>query len=164
MNITPVQNNSQSFGMAFKLKGDGAKKLAAFLEETNSATNRHVMEDLIKPINALKTEVVYDGRDVLIGQDSVSECLPVAMPGSNNKILRYRLNGGSDVYHIIYDVPQGLVNIYERHPFMQQLFNAKEIAKDMGKISAAQAYKTQQAAEKQARIEETAKKLQDLFG
>lgn len=30
MNITPVQNNSQSFGMAFKLKGDGAKKLAAF--------------------------------------------------------------------------------------------------------------------------------------
>ena len=160
MNIRPVQNNSQSFGMAFKLKGDGAKKLAAFLEETNSATNRHVMEDLIKPIN----EVVYDGRDVLIGQDSVSECLPVAMPGSNNRILRYRLNGGSDVYHIIYDVPQGLVNIHERHPFMQQLFNAKEIAKDMGKISAAEAYKTQQAAEKQARIEETAKKLQDLFG
>lgn len=27
MNVSPVQNNnSQSFGMAFKLKGDGAKK------------------------------------------------------------------------------------------------------------------------------------------
>ena len=164
MNITPVQNNSQSFGMAFKLKGDGAKKLAAFLEETNSATNRHVMEDLIKPINALKTEVVYDGRDVLIGKNSVSEHLPVAMPGSNNRILQYRLNGGSDVYHIIYDVPQGLVNIHERHPFMQQLFNAKEIAKDMNIVAAEDAYKAQMTAEKQARIEEAAKKLQDLYG
>lgn len=133
MNIRPVQNNSQSFGMAFKLKGDGAKKLAAFLEETNSATNRHVMEDLIKPINALKTEVVYDGRDVLIGQDSVSECLPVAMPGSNNRILRYRLNGGSDVYHIIYDVPQGLVNIHERHPFCNNYLMQKKSQKIWGK-------------------------------
>lgn len=163
MNITPVQNNSQSFGMAFKLKGDGAKKLAAFLEETNSATNRHVMEDLIKPINALKTEVVYDGRNVLIGKNSVSERLPVAA-GSNGTILKYRLNGGSDVYHIIYDVPQGLVNIHERHPFMQQLFNAKEIAKDIDRIAAKQAYKTQKIADKDARIEEKAKELQNLFG
>lgn len=163
MNITPVQNNSQSFGMAFKLKGDGAKKLAAFLEETNSATNRHVMEDLIKPINALKTEVVYDGRDVLIGKNSVSERLPVAA-GSNGTILKYRLNGGSDVYHIIYDVPQGLVNIHERHPFMQQLFNAKEIAKDMDRVAAQKAYEAQQAAVKQVCIEKAAKKLQDLYG
>ncbi len=30
MNVTPVQNNSQSFGMAFKLKGEGAKNLQLF--------------------------------------------------------------------------------------------------------------------------------------
>ena len=37
MNVNPVQNNnSQSFGMAFKLKGDGAKKLASVLEEVSS--------------------------------------------------------------------------------------------------------------------------------
>ena len=62
MNITPVQNNSQSFGMAFKLKGDGAKKLATFLEEVAPSTSNHVMEDLIKPIHPLKTNVIYDGQ------------------------------------------------------------------------------------------------------
>lgn len=164
MNVTPVQNNSQSFGMAFKLKGEGAKKLATFMDEVNSATNKHLIEDLIEPIHALKTEVVYDGKYVLIGQNSVSERCPVAMPDTDCKDLQYSLDGGEYVYHIIYEKPQKSLNVVEAHPFMQQLFNAREIAKDVDRIAAKQAYKTQQISEKEARIEASAKKLQDLYG
>lgn len=165
MNVSPVQNNtSQSFGMAFKLKGDGARKLATFLEETNSATNKHVMEDLIAPINSLKTEVVYDGENVMIDKLSVSERLPVAMPNTNNKDLQYVLDGGEYVYHVIYNNPQMFLDVAESHPLMQKLFNAREIAKDVDAKAAQKAYQTQMTTEKEARIAEKAKKLQDLFG
>lgn len=164
MNVTPVQNNSQSFGMAFKLKGDGAKKLATFLEETNSATNKHVMEDLIKPINTLKTNVVYDGENVLIEGVPVSEHCPIAMPDTNKRDLQYTLDGGEYVYHIEYKEPRNFVDVYEPYPLLQRLFNAREIAKDIEVQAAKEAYRAQQTAEKEARIAETAQKLQDLYG
>lgn len=163
MNITPVQNNSQSFGMAFKLKGDGAKKLAAFLEETNSATNKYVMEELIKPIHDLKTEVVYDGADILIGKATVSPRMPIEL-GKDYRDLQYILNGGSNFYRIKYDKPQKYGDLLNGNSFLQQLFNAKEIAKDMDRVAAQKAYEAQQAAVKQVRIEKAAKKLQDLYG
>lgn len=163
MNITPVQNNSQSFGMAFKLKGDGAKKLATFLEEVAPSTSNHVMEDLIKPIHPLKTNVIYDGQDVIVAGKKVSDKAPVAMPGTDYKDLQYLL--GDDVYHVKYDVPKKqLIEVYKAHPLMQKLFNAKEIAKDMDVQAVNQAYQAQMITKKQASIEETAKKLQDLFG
>ena len=164
MNISPIQNNnSQSFGMAFRLKGDGAKKLATFLEETNSATNKHVMEDLIKPIDALKTNVVFDGENVLVEGASVSKNSPVVMPGTYDKDLQYVLDGGK-VYHVIYNKPKKFIEVFESHPLMQKLFNAREIAKDMDVQAAKQAYDGQLVAQKQARIEAKAKELQDLYG
>lgn len=166
MNINPVQNNnSQSFGMAFKLKGDGAKRLATLLEETNPATNKHIMDDLIAPINSLKTEVVYDGKDVMIYGLSVSKRPPVAMPRTNKTDLQYVLDNGEHVYHIKYKKPQKkFVDFCEAHPLIQKLFNAREIAKDMDAKAAQKAYNVKMAAEKQARIDEEAKKLQDMFG
>lgn len=163
MNITPVQNNSQSFGMAFKLKGDGAKKLATFLEEVAPSTSNHVMEDLIKPIHPLKTNVIYDGQDVIVAGKKVSDKAPVAMPGTDYKDLQYLL--GDDVYHVKYAVPKNkLIDVYTGHPLTQTLFNAKEIAKDMDVKAATQTYEAQVTAGKQTRIEESAKKLQDLYG
>ncbi len=166
MNVSPVQNNtSQSFGMAFRLKGDGAKKLATFLEETSPVTNKRVMEDLIAPINSLKTEVVYDGKNVLIDGCSVSERCPVAMPNTNNRDLQYLLNDGEDVVHIKYKEPKTfLLDVYEPYPLMQKLFNAREIAKEIDARSAQKAYQTQMIAEKEARIADKAQQLQVLFG
>lgn len=166
MNINPVQNNnSQSFGMAFKLKGDGAKRLATLLEETNPATNKHIMDDLIAPINSLKTEVVYDGENVIVGALKVSDTSPVGMPGTYKHDLQYPIDNGKHVYHVWYKEPKKrLIDVYEAHPLMQKLFNAREIAKDMDAKAAQKAYNVQMAAEKQARIDEEAKKLQDMFG
>lgn len=166
MNVTPVQNNnSQSFGMAFKLKGDGARKLATFLEEANPATNKHVMDDLIEPINSLKTKVVYDGENVMVDRLAVSERCPVAMPGTNNTDLQYVLDNGEYVYHVKYNEPKKfLLDVYEPHPLMQKLFNAREIAKDLDAKTAEQAYKTQILSEKKANVDEIAKKLEDLYG
>lgn len=165
MNVTPVQNNnSQSFGMAFKLKGDGARKLATLLEETNAATNKRVMEDLIAPIHSLKTEVVYDGKNVSVGGRVVSERCPAPMPGSDYKDLQYVLEDGK-VYHVIYDSPKNnLLDVYEGNPLMQKLFNAREIAKDMDVKAADAAYKSQQAAAKEARILKMVQNLENLYG
>ena len=163
MNVTPVQNNSQSFGMAFKLKGDGAKKLATFLEETNTATNKYVMDELIPSIHSLKTNVIYDGQDVMVAGKKVSDKVPVAMPGTDYKDLQYLLD--NEVYHVKYALPKNkLIDVYTGHPLTQTLFNAKEIAKDMDVKAATQTYEAQVTAGKQTRIEESAKKLQDLYG
>lgn len=165
MKVSPVQNNnSQSFGMAFKLKGAGAKKLATFLEEANPATNKHVMEDLITPIDSLHTRVVYDGKDVLTLGVPVSEHCPAAIPGINNRSLLYILDNGEHVYRVEYKEPQKIRNFSEAHPLLQKLFNAREIAKDIDAKVSKKIYKIQKAAEKEARIAEKTKKLQDLFG
>lgn len=142
MNVSPVQNNSQSFGMAFKLKGDGAKKLATFLEEANPATNKYLMEDLIKPINELKTtDVVYDGKKVLINGKpffSVSDCRPEVFPGLKT-LISYSFEDGSDYWvKYKYDVSQNLRDFPKSHPLLRKLFNAREIAKDIdAKVSKA---------------------------
>lgn len=177
MNVSPVQNNnSQSFGMAFKLKGDGAKKLATLLEEVNSKEAYHITEDLIKPIHSSKTaDVIYDGKDVTINPIknlkssswdydevmAVSDKKPTYMYASTAK---YDLSDSNDFIMVDYPERKELSSLEEKTSLGQKLLNAREIVQDMDKRAAKEAYEAQQLAEKKARIDAKAKELQDLYG
>lgn len=182
MNVTPVQNNnSQSFGMAFKLKGDGAKKLATTLEEVSSDCASRFEKNVLDKIHASKTDVIYDGENVIIHADSrdipvrrlswgdtelvVDDKTPVAMPNTNDKVLQYVAKVGNDehVFKVGYDKPQKFLNVLEGTPLMQKLFNAKEILKVLDAKAAERAYNAEQAAAKMDRIEERANKLSELY-
>lgn len=66
MNVSAVQNNnSQSFGMSIKLKGDSAKRLATIIEECNQEYGSKISETL-KNIHGLKSEVICDGGKVFV--------------------------------------------------------------------------------------------------
>ncbi len=177
MNISPVQNNnSQSFGMAFRLKGDGAKKLATLLEEVNSKEASHITDDLIKPIHELKTaDVIYDGKDVTITpvrtfkssfEDFdvlvVSDKKPGVSNYMNRSSVKYYV--GKDDYCVVdYTERKELSSLEEKTSLGQKLLNAREIVKDMDKQAAQRAYEAQQVTEKNARIDARAKELQDLY-
>ncbi len=181
MYINSVQGcNSQSFGMSFHLKGDGARKLATLLDDVNTEAGNHIMEDLIKPMKDLKTRVIYDGQNVIVEPPAgkkvadfmnadqyafslkVEEDKPKLSPNYQSEytaIFEYPTNLGR------YEVNYGpFVDFkYEPHPFMQKLFNAREIARDMDSVAKYQEKTSIQRAAKEARIEEKAKILQDLY-
>ena len=177
MNVSPVQNNnSQSFGMAFRLKGDGAKKLATLLEDVNSKEASHITDDLIKPIHELKTaDVIYDGKDVTITpvrtfkssfEDFdvlvVSDKKPGVSNYMNRSSVKYYV--GKDDYCVVdYPERKELSSLEEKTSLGQKFLNAREIVKDMDKQAAQRAYDAQQVAEKNARIDARAKELQDLY-
>lgn len=180
MNVSPVQNNnSQSFGMAFKLKGDGAKKLATLLEEVNSKEAYHITEDLIKPIHSSKTaDVIYDGKDVTINPIknlksspwdddevmAVSDKKPTLESYMYTSTAKYDLSDSNDFIMVDYPERKELSSLEEKTLLGQKLLNAREIVQDMDKRAANKAYEAQQLAEKKARIDAKAKELQDLYG
>ena len=76
MEITPMQNN-QSFGMAFRLQGNGAKKMATSIVESKvpQTTNDFFVNQIIEPIQKLKSEVIYDGEKVLVKNEELKKTL-----------------------------------------------------------------------------------------
>lgn len=184
MNVTPVQNNnSQSFGMAFKLKGDGAKKLATALEEVSSEHAPRFEKNVLDKIHASKTDVIYDGKDVIIKANSedvfdnswnpeelidlvVCEQIPVAMPDTCNKVFQYAAKVGNDplVFKVAYHKSQTFLDIAENSPLTQKLFNAKEILRVLDVKATDRAYKAELAATKMDRIDATVKRLEELYG
>lgn len=185
MNVTPVQNNnSQSFGMAFKLKNNGARNLAAALEATTSEYASKFEKDVLGKIHASKTDVIYDGENVIIKANSkdvygnswhpekitdliVSDQIPVLVPSTNQKILQYTAKdnyAAPHVFKVCYDNPQNILDVSKHNSLMQKLFNAKEIIKRLEADAANRAYKTEQAAARQARINAKADELSKLYG
>ena len=61
MNITPINqnNNSQSFGMAFKVTGSGSKKLAQKFHSYSDPmlAEKHFIQDIGEPLQKLKSKV-----------------------------------------------------------------------------------------------------------
>ena len=181
MNVSPLQyNNSQSFGMAFKLKKDGAKKLAAFLDGLDPKEASRIQEDLIKPIHAAKTEVVFDGTDIIIKnvsrnlvsgskKDSKSKTLDLKI-SHLKPIISY--NPGYSVRYFVenkkypngisisHDTPHSINLSKESNPLVQKLFNTREIVKY---LEAEVQNKTYNSAKK-ARIKSKAKELKGLYG
>ena len=183
MNISPVQNNnSQSFGMAFHLRGNGAKKLAETFNNTSDpdAVTRYFMERVAEPIQKLKSEVLYDGDKVLVkdtaNSGDIVEILDTnygtMRPFSDSRkslCMHVNMHGENDIYRIFYPVSE---NEFSRLSYELALAQgddlklrlAREIAKDMDKKAAQKTYDAAQKAAKQARVDELAKNLQDLFG
>lgn len=182
MNITPMQNNSQSFGMAFRLKGDGAKKLATLLYDVNTEQASHITEELIKRIHASNTDVIYDGKDVIIKASSefvpgmyrkgeeprivdlvVSDKAPVV---DNKNFWQYQVNGGSTIFKRQYlkNCPSLQPPRLEPEAISQQLSNAKEIVRYLDYKAAGKFFLTGLDALKEATIAAKTKELLDLYG
>lgn len=189
MNISPVQNNnSQSFGMAFHLKGNGAKKLATVIEETNSIPQqKHIMNEILGVIKDLKSKVTYDGATVSIeppGGYRIADLTDLKLENKSSraiatsyerpysgttpdpKVVSFVVYDGYGPirYDIQYPNDVNISQFKESDPLLQKLLNAREVAKDLDKKAAQKAYEDSVNAAKQARIDERTKELQDLFG
>ena len=179
MNVSSVQNNnSQSFGMALKLKGNGAKKLAESFHDAKApkTAEKIFMEEIAEPIQRLKSEVIYDGKRVLVkdanNPDNVLEVLSSNRDSfhmdEDFSLLYAHVNkdGAGKKYKIHYDsnFDQVYDELYSHSGNDLKFRIAREIARDMDAKAAQNAYSASRSAEEQASIDETAKKLQDLFG
>ena len=67
MRVTNVQNG-QNFGMSFKLKGAGAEALAKHFHSFSDpkAAEKNFVNEVVKPLSKLKSDVVYDGSNVVV--------------------------------------------------------------------------------------------------
>ncbi len=61
-------NSTPNFGMSFRLKGTGASSLAGKFHGFSDPkiAEAHFAKDYIKPLEKLKSEIIYDGRSVII--------------------------------------------------------------------------------------------------
>ena len=68
MNIQRT-NSSPAFGMAFKIQGyNGAKRLAQKFHgyRNPNYAEANFINDVVKPLEKVKSEVLYDGNDVIV--------------------------------------------------------------------------------------------------
>ena len=67
MRINNVQNG-QNFGMAFKLKGNGALNLAErfHMHSDPKVAEKAFVDKFISPLQKLKSDVIYDGSHVVV--------------------------------------------------------------------------------------------------
>lgn len=187
-----VQNNNyQSFGMAYRMKGDAAKNIAKeiYAGFNPEALEKYFTNNIAKPLKELTTEVIADGDKVIIEHPvtkqefEVLNTIPLFLRESNGREVIYPLKevkygqiGGEYVpYSIYYSKSQDKIGapawaslIYEG--MLRKHIIALEVAKDMDKKSTKFAKGAYEALQKEkARIQETninntASKLQDLFG
>lgn len=182
MEITPMQNN-QSFGMAFRLQGNGAKKMATSIVESKvpQTTNDFFVNQIIEPIQKLKSEVIYDGEKVLVKneelkKDSVIEVLDNNMWGyipfspQNARFMEFgfhvNIDGKECVYKIQYPERNQALNneLVLLDGDDCKLLCAREIAKDLDAQLAKKTYAQEAAREKAETIKNIANKLQELYG
>ena len=187
MNIAPINqnNNSQSFGMALKLRGNAARNLA---EDFASCTNPKQAEEyfinhIAKPIEDLKSKVLYDGKRVIVEDETglkayevldnnVSPMMPFQPKESHFRQIGFHVKEiGADnvsVYTVNYRAPQNRGGISSTLALSRgdelKLLCAKEIGKDLDRIAAENAQKAYSDTAKQKAIEETTDKLNKMFG
>ena len=184
MNVTPVQNNNtQSFGMAYRMKGDTAKRMAKQFNTAifPEAAQENFVNKVLKPLKELTTEVIADGEKVFVEHPvtkqkfEVLEHAPWQTRGSNAREIHYPLNkivDGNIEYapHIVYySEPQHIGKpawdancIYDG--LLRKHVMALEVAKDFDKIAVQKAQEAVAKTNMEAKIEQGASKLQDLFG
>ncbi len=79
MRVNSIQN-SQNFGMAFRVNAEGAKKLA---EKFHGFSDPRIAEAdfvkrFVKPVEHFKSEVIYDGKDVFVRDHKTADIYEVA--------------------------------------------------------------------------------------
>ncbi len=166
MRVNSIQNNNQSFGMSFKVKEDGAKKLAEIFVDAPK-TERYVMNNIIKPIQSSKSKVIFDGENAIVKSPDGSKVFDIypkdaiSMP-NNHRDIQYITDKG--IYHINYNRPKNLDTIKNQNPIIKMLFNAKEIAKDLEEKMLGKTTTKAKNLSQEEKIAQKAKHLQDLFG
>lgn len=182
MDITSVQNN-QSFGMAFRLQGNGAKKIATSIVESKEpkAIEDFFVRQIADPIQKLKSEVIYDGEKVLVKNEELKKGSVIEVLDDNHsgfrpfspQEARFREFG----FHVNVDGERRVYTI--RYPEQNRSLNnslvmldgddcklvcAREIAKDLDAQLAKKTYEAETAREKAETIQNTANKLLNLYG
>lgn len=173
MNVNPVQNNSQSFGMALRLKDDAAKKIAeSFYQLRDPKFARDCfIKHIADPIQQLKTDVIYDGKKVLVLDkndvievldNNKSPYLPFSDDGKRTMKFHIARNGKPEIYAV--PMPKHEFTFALTTGDELKLMAAREIGKDLDIKALKLSEKEFETAQKQNKINETAKYLQDLFG
>ena len=172
MQVNNVKNQ-QSFGMAFKLQGNGAAKLADLL--SSESLEAAFIKEIANPLNELKTDVIYDGLNLRVSPHK-GECIDVldgtpfyahpvhkntinyhvSYPHSQNKVQPkyYQINHGSSGDKIGHSLA---VSPYP------QFLSAREIAKDAEKQLLKQAQETQIKNQQEVILDEREQRLKNLF-
>lgn len=140
MRVENVQSG-QNFGMAFKLKGDGAKKLA---EKFHSYSDPSIAEEsfvkkFVKPVEKFKSEVIYDGKDVFVKDHETSdiykvmdEVKPVVDGSSAYYSVRNKVNNDL-LFRVEYFDAGKVPEILAENAVEKKLKYAMEIIKEMGR-------------------------------
>ena len=191
LSINPMNNHQQSFGMAYNFQKlhveSTSKAIAKEIEESGipQQSREYFAEKLVKPLKELTTEVVADGRRVIVTHPvsgeryEILDSQPWTPKESYGKEVCYKakklvdgkIGGEEEVISTWHGVPQGSIGslawdatFLHNGPIMKKHIAALEIGREFDKLAAAKA--TQEArdlAQKQA-TEQTAKFLQDLVG
>ena len=162
MRVNSIQNkNSQSFGMAFRLKGSGAKQLAEKFHAYSDPkiAEQSFIKDYIKPLQKLSTDFVYDGENLIVHDVqhgrvfNVLDSSPIVSSYKNATKVDYPikdLNSNAKAYTVFY--PNGKNPEIIGEGLNTKFAMAKEIGKDL---------EGQNLSET---VQETASRLQNLFG
>ncbi len=188
MNVTPTQNNSQSFGMAYRMKGDASKRIAEEILEFSfpKIGQDYFVNNLAKPLKKLTTEVVADGEKVFIEHPvtkqkfEVLDHRPWQTKNSNCKEIHYplslvknaKLDGIGAIYvpHTVqYPESQNIGKpawdaAFVYKGMMRKHIVALEVAKDFDRIAAAKAQEATAKTKHKTETNQIASKLQELFG
>ena len=181
LKINPYNNNQQSFGMAYRVKGDASKRIAENLAQYSEKTQ--FIDNVLKPLDELKTKVIADGDRVLIEHPvtknwfEVTDYRPWMNKNSYGKSISYPLNTiesngakGEFINHTInYTENQNRIGkpawdanfIYDG--ILRKHVSALEVAKDFDKeLAKENALKVKNEAVAET-VETIAQKIDNLF-
>lgn len=176
-------NNNLHFGMAYKMKGNAAKRVAEYIQGScNSKETEEAFIKIANKLNELTTEVIADGNDVIVKNPTTKityyiKEAPAWSKERNGKVISYpieiRTSNGKSCYDnidISYSDDQSKIGsaawdsnfayggIFRKH------IHALEIAKEFDKRAAIAATERAEELAKTKDIETTTNKLNSLFG
>ncbi len=162
MRVNSVQN-SQNFGMAFRLNGEGAKKLAEKFHNFSDPgiAESYFVKNFVKPVEKFKSEVIYDGKDVFVRDHLTADIYQVAnkKPLVDGASVFYSVKNKAKndmLFKVDYWTKEDVPNLKEMsstNDMETRLNYAKEIVKEMGK--------KEHTVET---TEETAERLNKIYG
>lgn len=134
--------NIQSFS-GYRFSGDGAKKFSERIKNSPDSQNlkRYLNEHILKPLKAIKSELIYDGQKVTVKHGYTGEVFEIpnvrpARPAPNNEntiLYKIKTESGTIEYPVWYIKNQSSMGTvgrelellpYEWHPFVA----AREVA------------------------------------